>query len=64
MTALYCISNVAGTSYKLYDTATSPFISWYFTSSENFIHHYQKNGFDISFPFLMDSHQPPDPPPH
>ena len=28
MTALYCIANFAGTSYKkLHDTATSPFIS-------------------------------------
>ena len=45
LTALYCISNFAGTSYKKsLDTATSPFI-YCFISAENFIDHYQKKGF-------------------
>ena len=35
--------NFAGNSYKnLRDTAISPFVSWSFTSAENFIHYYQK----------------------
>ena len=56
LTALYRISNFAGTSYKKsHDTATGPFISWCFTSADNFIHHYQKNDF---WHFLMDSTQP------
>ena len=54
-TALYRISNFAGASYKKsHDTATSPFISWYFTSAENFIHHYQKKDFWHEFSFFNE----------
>ena len=53
VTVLYCISNFAGAYYKkLLDTATSPFISWCFTSTKDFIHHYQKKYFWHEFPFF------------
>ena len=64
LTALYCISNFAGTSYKmLHDTATSSFISWCFTQVENFIYHYQKNNFCHEFSLFNGFTQNP-PTPH
>ena len=47
---------------KLRDTATSPFISWCFTSAKNFIHHYQKKFFWHEFPFFNGF--TPTPKPH
>ena len=61
MWLFYITSQILQVSLR--DTATSPFITWCFTSAKNLIHHYQKKDFWHEYPFFNGFPPTPHSPP-